>query len=220
MARSRVPGASVQKTPSHRSEDPAATNVTAPFPFMRLPPELRDNVYEKVFDDLPEDYLTSRTHGRLACRSALPRVNRKIRSEFLPILFLRSREVVALVENSEFAHIVTFLICLSIQELETFRPKAEAPPCRNFTIELHNEYGISALVFKSLLRWFFDINNLAKKGVDIPFEYMVVQSEDSACSANLTVQIHLRSWRREVRVKGKVARELEKVVEAIEPTLK
>lgn len=58
-----------------------------PFRFLDLPPEIRNSIYTYA---APTAYLRATTKGRLASRSALPRVNHQIREEFLASLLSQS----------------------------------------------------------------------------------------------------------------------------------
>ena len=78
-----------------------------PFKLLDLPPELRNNIYDKVIENHPRAYLTTRSGRTIASGSALLRVNRSVRAEFLNALYI-SATIVADVTNFDFSQIITF----------------------------------------------------------------------------------------------------------------
>lgn len=159
------------------------------FPFLYLPAELRNTIYEKVCEGQPQAYLISRAKGHLACRSALPRVSRQVRDEFLPVLYLCACELIASVKDFDFRHIVTFINRLSDTEMKAILPTIDTPSLRLMTVELTFEHKLEYGNFLSpeyslLNRWVNRMAYSTKKGTNIAVSYTVIK-KSSKQSADL-----------------------------------
>lgn len=151
------------------------------FRLLDLPAELRNNIYEKVAES-ETAHLSVRTRGNLASASALSRVNRQIRNEFLPIIYICAPKIVARVSNFDFRHIVTFLNRLSEAELQTL-PSVTRPNERKMEVELQvlcgaPQRGLLDTTNEGalLMRWLKRANHPSKKGASIDISYVVVDS--------------------------------------------
>lgn len=170
------------------------------FRFMDLPVETRSNIYAKgerdyqgkrcqtqanasklsvckVLEDIPKAVLRSDNKGKLSCRSALPRVCRVVRQEFLSILYL-SVDVEARVMNWDFGHIVTFFNQLQDAELRAL-PSLKSSSNRDITIKLHSMPAITTREMyhyqhhlnERIDRWLNRIEHPTKKGVHANISY-------------------------------------------------
>ena len=97
-------------------------------PLLKLPAELRNNVYEKIAEDTI-GHLKSGKKGILGCSTAFSRVNSQVHKEFLSIFALHVPKIVATVKDFDFGHVITFLNRLSEDELKTLPGTTEAPTC-------------------------------------------------------------------------------------------
>ncbi|KAK3700973.1 hypothetical protein LTR37_015679 [Vermiconidia calcicola] len=155
------------------------------FPLLKLPAELRNNVYEKVSEDTTA-YISKRTRGRLACSSSLLRVSRQVRDEFLPILMLHASEIVAKVEEFNFRHLVTFLNRLSDLELKSLSTSAQVSS-RTIRIELQMR-NPQVVDLPLLVRWLKRTAHPTKRGTQIEISYVAVDS-----APHSGILLHLRS---------------------------
>jgi hypothetical protein len=83
---------------------------------MKLPPELRNQVYKYIAEDT-EARLLPKTNGLLISKSPLLAVDKQIRTEFQGSLYLHS-PIKTHVKDFNFSHIVTFINKLSDGELK------------------------------------------------------------------------------------------------------
>lgn len=132
-----------------------------------LPPELRNRVYE--FICIGQPMILSRTKRRqlLGSPSAMPRVNKQIRDEFLSAAMLLS-DVHTSIYRWEFRHIITFLNQLSAPELHTMYQPDTARQ-RNMVIELTHSHRWTSR-HPCLDRWLRRVGDQTKKGASIDFE--------------------------------------------------
>lgn len=95
------------------------------FPFMQLPPELRNNIYEKALENHPVLHLSrSRTKKTLASGSSLIRASKAIRQEFLQMVVVGAPIVETTVLNYDFAHVIAFMNRMSDAELKRLEGEA------------------------------------------------------------------------------------------------
>ena len=120
---------------SHRTQSSHRPAKSGGFRFMDLPAGRRINIHIKIFDGLPEAYLSTRTRKHLACRSALPRVSRHFRNDFIPILYLYSREIVSSVRDFNFGPVITFFNRLHDYEVKALL-SVGTPSERKMTVAL------------------------------------------------------------------------------------
>lgn len=86
--------------------------------FLDLSAELRNNVYDKIIEDSALVLRRSNANRNLASTSALARVSRTIRSEFLPLALNTTPLIKTAVRDWDFGHVVRFMNSLSTQEFE------------------------------------------------------------------------------------------------------
>lgn len=101
---------------------------------MGLPVELRDHIFRFVIDGKIA-YLHSKSRGRLAIDSALPRVNKQFRKEFLGVVY-QSAPIEVQVKTLDFRHLVTFLNSLTTAEHWSFIKSADLNAARVLDIKL------------------------------------------------------------------------------------
>ncbi|KAK5731780.1 hypothetical protein LTR17_011131 [Elasticomyces elasticus] len=110
-------------------------DATLPSLLLDLPPELRNLVYEFVFASTGGVHLSPKAHRKhLACGSALNRVNKQVRHEFLTVGELVV-DIHTSAPNFDFRHIVAFLNRLSDQEIQAL-PSLAVPVQRKVIVDL------------------------------------------------------------------------------------
>ncbi|KAK4889260.1 hypothetical protein LTR27_011937 [Elasticomyces elasticus] len=114
-------------------------DATLPSLLLDLPPELRNLVYEFVFASTGGVHLSPKAHRKhLACGSALDRVNKQVRHEFLTVGELVV-DIHTSAPNFDFRHIVAFLNRLSDQEMQEL-PSLTMPVQRKVIVDLQPSY--------------------------------------------------------------------------------
>lgn len=109
--------------------------VTKPFPFLKLPGELRNKIYSQVGDGDFEAYLDPQYPGKLMPASpALFRVSKQIHNEYLDAVYLRA-DIIARVVDFDFAHVITFIDNLAERARNTL-PHINPSSTRNIIILL------------------------------------------------------------------------------------
>ena len=146
---------------------------------MDLPAERRINIHIKIFDGLPEAYLSTRTRKHLACRSALPRVSCHFRNDFIPILCLYSHEIVSSVRDFNFGPVITFFNHLHDYEVKALL-SVGTPSEQKMTVALKLVDNRTAYEtpyrITSLIRWLNRLQNPQRRGASIETAYRVVES--------------------------------------------
>lgn len=182
-----------------------------PFPLLDLPAELRNNIYEKVLENQPKVYLSKRTRGNLASQSALARVSRQVRNEFLPVMYLCAGEIIASVQNFDFRHIVTFLNRLSDKEMTAL---VETPSSRKMKIELTFTSSFRSNRFSEefalLHRWINRLEHPTKRGTKIDATYVVVEYNGKADYSVFKFAV-ISGWSQEKRTMDE-ARKIRKAI--------
>ncbi|KAK3624749.1 hypothetical protein LTR56_020802 [Elasticomyces elasticus] len=145
-------------------EDPSKLSL-----LLDLPAELRNAVYEMVLACTGGALLSrSATHRALASSSAMPRVNKQIRDEFLATTMLLAEIHTTSVDFS-FRHIVAFLNRLSDEEIRAL-PTTKLPTQRKIIIHLHPNID-SMEQPQYLKRWLNRVQHPTKKATDVVYEY-------------------------------------------------
>ena len=205
------------KKRSPRSQQPQA------FRFLDLPAELRNNIYEKVAED-ETAYLKKNTRGNLACASGLSCLNSQVRSEFLAILILVAPQIVTLVTNWDFSHVVRYLNKLSDAELNAL-PTVKTPSARSMDIQLRVTHE-PRFNIDFLTRWLNRMSHPTKKGTDLGVRYTVVDSIDFSKFGGFPVRRkgsvkHISAWAELLEHKakavgsGRTADEAKNIVQAL-----
>ena len=140
------------------------------FPFLKLPAELRNTVYEYVVHDAGA-VLRPKGYGRLASRSAICRVSRQVHDEYLSVVYVSAPEIRAYVTNFNFAHIIKFLNQLSNRELSAL-PTLNIPSERRLLIDIDVTETCPANP-EELHRWLLRCEHPTKKGTNINASYVV-----------------------------------------------
>lgn len=178
MARKR--SATSSAAPSKKRKITRTTQANdsddSPPPLLRLPAELRNHIYALVCGGEDEKaYLSFRSRGNLAhAGSALARVNKQVRSEFLPILSSTVPIINAQVRDFDFAHVVTFFNRCEEYELKkllTLNATEGSERTMKITVYMtdHAKYTL-----RGLRRWINRIGRPEKKGTDLKLEYRVL----------------------------------------------
>ncbi|KAI5370352.1 hypothetical protein Slin14017_G012310 [Septoria linicola] len=137
----RLDAASTTKTALStrvRDSPPVANDYSEPEAHRRatllgLPAELRDHIFRFVIEGKIA-YLHPKSRGRLAIDSALPRVNRQVRKEFLGIVY-QSAPIEVQVKTLGFRHLVTFLNSLTTTQHWSFIKNASSNAARVLDIK-------------------------------------------------------------------------------------
>ena len=147
------------------------------FPFMDLPPELRNLVYAEAASDQAA-YLGK---GTLTDGSALFRVSSQVHDEYLPILALHAKAIQTDVLDFDFRHIVTCVNRLAAAELNglpsTAGPRANTEP-RSIEITLRFANSVFWPDDYLLRRWLNRAGSTTKKGTMLDFQYTLVLSTE------------------------------------------
>lgn len=138
-----------------------------PFRLLDLPPELRNNVYDKVIENYPRAYLPRLSGRTVASGSALLRVNRSVRAEFMNALYI-SATIVADVMNFDFSRIITFYNRLRDTHMKSLA-QAGAKSERHMLIRLKVDFLADP---KKLMRWLNRTQHPAKKGNEVKISYV------------------------------------------------
>ncbi|KAK3654175.1 hypothetical protein LTR56_004230 [Elasticomyces elasticus] len=136
-------------------------DATLPSLLLDLPPELRNLVYEFVFASTGGVHLSPKAHRKhLACGSALNRVNKQVRHEFLTVGELVV-DIHTSAPNFDFRHIVAFLNRLSDKEMQAL-PSLTVPVQRKVIVDLQPSSTMRPMYLE---RWINRIEHPTKKGM-------------------------------------------------------
>ncbi|EME39540.1 hypothetical protein DOTSEDRAFT_66509 [Dothistroma septosporum NZE10] len=162
------------------------------FPFLRLPRELRDEIYQYVLLGRSAALSTSKGQS-LTTTSPLTAVNEQICEEFNDALLFYSETITTNVRNYSFAHIVTFLNRLSEAQVARLAscPSKEASqatsihkatPSPERTIRITLSFTPKAKNCRTNLnRWLDRFDVEGKRGSEIMFEYDAdIQAKDGS----------------------------------------
>ncbi|KAK3725029.1 hypothetical protein LTR37_000539 [Vermiconidia calcicola] len=139
-------------------------------PLLKLPAELRNNVYEKIAEDTT-GHLKSGKNGILGCSTAFPRVNGQVHREFLSIFALQVPKIVATTKDFDFGHVITFLNRLSEDELKTL-PGTTQAPTRHIHVDIHLSRHADHYE-NHLTRWLNRLDHPTKRGSCIEATYAI-----------------------------------------------
>ncbi|KAK5694757.1 hypothetical protein LTR97_009347 [Elasticomyces elasticus] len=148
-----------------KSSPPAKT-----FPFLDLPAELRNAIYE--YNTLSSTAVLRPTpRGRLLSDSPLMRVSHQVRDEYTAALLLAAPTITAFARDLDLSHIVTFLNKLSDRELSVL-PSNASTSDRQIMVKLElTPNGLPQ--FDMLDRWLVRCGHASKKGTNIKMSYTV-----------------------------------------------
>ncbi|KAK5747486.1 hypothetical protein LTR17_000127 [Elasticomyces elasticus] len=136
-------------------------DATLPSLLLDLLPELRNLVYEFVFASTGGVHLSPKAHRKhLACGSALNRVNKQVRHEFLTVGELVV-DIHTSAPNFDFRHIVAFLNRLSDKEMQAL-PSLTVPVQRKVIVDLQPSSTMRPMYLE---RWINRIEHPTKKGM-------------------------------------------------------
>lgn len=208
------PSETLKTFATHLKEDP-----TKPSLLLDLPPELRNAVYEAVVASTSTHLSRSTTKRNLASTSALPRVNKQIRDEFLSTMWLFADIHTSAVAFS-FRHIVAFLNRLSEREIKEL-PTVNRPAQRKITIELISDFWEHGDRY-FLDRWLNRVGDGTRRGTDVRYEYVGSPLNDtSLVEAGPWFAAHHGSWKRAMGCRleglgaGREREELQRIYDAL-----
>jgi hypothetical protein len=144
-----------------RERKPPNRNSTH-FRFLDLSAELRNNIYDKVIEDSALVFRRSNANCNLASTSALARVSRSLRSEFLPLALRTTPVIKTAVIDWNFGHVVRFMNSMEDQEFGRFLLGQRLVVDFCFTGESADPAG--------LMRW-LDRFDDDRRGDGVVFEY-------------------------------------------------
>jgi hypothetical protein len=133
------------------------------FRLLDLSAELRNNVYDKIIEDSALLLRRSNTNRNLVSTSALVRVSRSLRSEFLPLALRATPVIKTVVRNWDFSHVVKFMNTLGTREFEKLMLEKSLVVDFCFSGENADPAG--------LMRW-LDRFDDDKRGDGVRFEYV------------------------------------------------
>jgi hypothetical protein len=136
---------------------------TTYFRFLDLSAELRNNVYDKIIEDSALLLRRSNANRNLASTSALVRVSRSLRFEFLPFALRATPVIKTAVRNWDFGHVVRFMNSLGIREFKRFMLEQRLVVDFCFSGENADPAG--------LMRW-LDRFDDDRRGDGVMFEYV------------------------------------------------
>ena len=196
--------------------------------FLDLPPELRNAIYADAAQDTSVRLSRKSTHRTLTTGSALARVNKQVRDEFLSVAMVTA-SIETTARDFDFRHIVTFLNRLDDAELKTLS-SITIPSERRVIIGLVLTEADTILY---LGRWLNRAAHPTKKGTNLNYEYKIVSGRVvdpvpplvSGRDGNLTHRqatqwrevsryTHLRNQLKHMRL-GRSKQELQKIVKAL-----
>ncbi|KAI5366452.1 hypothetical protein Slin14017_G040920 [Septoria linicola] len=159
-----------QPPPAKRSHIDDGTH----FPFLKLPRELRDEVYRHAVES---EHSTTLENRNLVTKSGLVGVNDQICEEFLDAVLFYAPVITTTVRNHNFAHVVTFLNRLSEAQLTRLKSPTNMPstledPQRRRRIRINLVYSATKQSSRpQLTRWLDRFNDSNRRGAEIAFEY-------------------------------------------------
>jgi hypothetical protein len=133
------------------------------FRFLDLSAELRNNIYDKIIEESALVFRRSNFNRNLASTSALVRVSKSIRSEFLPLALETTPIIKTVARDWEFGHVVRFMNSLRDHELERLILEQRMVIDLCFSGENADPSG--------LMRW-IDRFDDDRRGDGIAFEYV------------------------------------------------
>ena len=142
-----------------------------PFPFMNLPPELRNIVYAEA----AKDNVAVIEKSTFTDNSALSQVSAQIHNEYMPILALNAKAIQTTVLDFDFRHVVTFINRLSAAELNAL-PSINKSDTRPIDISLRFN-PFEAFHDYHLGRWLKRAGSPTKKGTMLYFRYSLCVPE-------------------------------------------
>lgn len=152
-----------------KSSTDAAGAPRKPSPFLELPAELRNEIYDYVAPSYTA-VLRQNARGRLLTNSPLAAVSRQVCEEYIATLYLCA-PITAHVKNLDFSHLVTFLNKLSDRELRAL-PSVNVPSERHILIKL-NITDACPPISDMLNRWLLRCEHPTKKGTNLQVSYVV-----------------------------------------------
>ncbi|KAK5123167.1 hypothetical protein LTR85_003365 [Meristemomyces frigidus] len=147
-----------------------------------LPAELRNLVYEMVLQDHKVKLSRTKPKQGLTTGSALQRVSKQVRNEFMAVVWLLPN-IHTPVEDFSFAHIVTFLNRLSEIQMSAL-PTISAPSRRNIIVKLRfSMVGLEGMRERMrirlpepmLERWLKRTEHPTKRGTKVNLRYELVK---------------------------------------------
>jgi len=136
------------------------------FRFLDLSAELRNNVYDKIIEDSALLLRRSNANRNLASTSALVRVSRSLRSEFLPLALRATPVIKTAVRDWDFGHVVKFMNALGTREFEKLKLEQTLVVDFCFSGENADPAG--------LMRW-LDRFDDDRRGDGVRFEYVCTE---------------------------------------------
>jgi hypothetical protein len=140
------------------------------FRFLDLSAELRNNIYDKIIEESALVLRRSNVNRDLASTSALVRVSKNIRSEFLPLALQTTPVIKTVVRDWDFGHVVRFLNSLEVHQLERLILEQRMVIDLCFSGENADPSG--------LMRW-IDRFDDDRRGDGVAFEYVCTDLEFS-----------------------------------------
>lgn len=142
--------------------------------FLKLPRELRDEIYKHV---LAIEGPVTLKQGNFFTKSALIGVNNQITNEFRDAIFFYAPVLTTTVRNHNFAHIVTFLNRLSEAEFARLQnhPTAANDQKRKRSFVINLDYTPTKTSTRPQLnRWLDRFDDPNRRGAEIDFTYKLV----------------------------------------------
>lgn len=120
MACKRTSRSSAPPSRRQKLDDSSSQQVTAPCYFLQLPAELHNEIYAHVCGGKREKaFLKAHNRGNLVYKSPLALLNKQIRREALPIVYMAVPRIEVRVKDFNFAHVVAFFNKCDDRELQT-----------------------------------------------------------------------------------------------------
>lgn len=138
-----------------------------------LPAELRNSIYTIILEDHPTKLATPTL--TLASTSAMPRVDKQTRKEFLSVIQQESASVTVNASDFDFQHAITMFNRLSNKSNMTLRHSAPMmPSCKEIRVELSFSDDVHlTLRADSLCRWMTRLEHSDIHGNKISISYKV-----------------------------------------------
>ncbi|KAK5123166.1 hypothetical protein LTR85_003364 [Meristemomyces frigidus] len=179
-----------------------------------LPAELRNAIYMMLLEGTKVRLSRVRSMKPLASESALPRVNKQVRNEFLSIALL-SADIHTTSLDFDFRHIVSFLNRLSEAELQALSSTStNIPSERTITVDLaiSEDCPEEPDYFQ---RWLNRAGHPTKKGTNIDFQYKLVAGGSMLRNASQPWSAAAFKPRAALMAKGRQKEEIMKIVTAL-----